>query len=136
MKIARPVCPYPSILIQPEAHPPRVRRPWQLPFFRGLSLKKKDPSLSSPLSSFSFRTLILSRPFSASWTRAEAGGGCHEKSLLIVGSPTWNGPPPLLQRVLRETFVALSVPSAIKSRELYLRVIREEQRLVAHSPTH
>lgn len=51
MKIARPVCPYPSILIQPEAHPPRVRRPWQLPFFRGLSLKKKKrpPPPPSPL---------------------------------------------------------------------------------------
>lgn len=51
MKIARPVCPYPSILIQPEAHPPRVRRPWQLPFFRGLSLKKKKDPLPPPLPS-------------------------------------------------------------------------------------
>lgn len=99
MKIARPVCPYPSILIQPEAHPPRVRRPWQLPFFRGLSLKKKKrpppPPLSPPLSSFSFRTLILlSRPFNASNGCGRRRGGCHEKSLLIVGSPTWGNEPP------------------------------------------
>jgi len=59
------VCPYPSILIQLEAHPLRVCRPWQLPF---AVLPWKEAQAS---------------PFVCLFNRKG-----YEKSLLIVVGPT------------------------------------------------